>query len=545
MAIVSDYLYKHIKETQGEGFDKEVHSLVQLTSIKGDEFSDTADTLHSIKQDAGQLNDSIISNGLILENTTLSGSMEYKKLYIMNEATLDCDGYNVYIEDECKITSAQLINCGSLTIKGDLTVQRKIGDVTFTNVLTVDELHVSGDALVKNATWTPEFNIRQIFQGDLITSDISDGIWNTDLFVGGNFSCNFTTVTKTNIGIDWLINGDANFNDFVSMTCDNCMRALTRICVNGAITFNESAISFSFNGDDGDAVNYGNGGGYIGATVGTNIYTYSGVDGTWNGGGSGSHSHMTYGVSLIPGAGSGLGGDGGLGGAGNTVTPAENGFGGGGGGGSTEFQLHANSGSLPTVTVSCVGGNGGSANSSHYGRGGGGGSAGPISLTHGTTAFPSNLTCTAGTNGVDGDGATVPVAASGTAYGTSSTVSTTLLEGYVPFQPIQVTEDGSTTSNLVFNIPIDINGSTLDFLVEIDELITGIVYDSVISHDTNNDSSYFSGTAPYAEGTGTITYTPVGFTTGNEYRWRVTAMKDSDTTLCGLTSPWRSFTYTT
>ena len=114
--------------------------------------------------------------------------------------------------------------------------------------------------------------------------------------------------------------------------------------------------------------------------------------------------------------------------------------------------------------------------------------------------------------------------------------------GHLPETPVQTTPVDAETGQLEWDVPGDANGSNLDFRVEVHEKLSNVAWLAVMDQNSNDDAGQFSGTPPYAESTGSVTYTiPAGLASGAAYRWRVTAMKDTDTTLSGIPSAWREF----
>lgn len=160
-----------------------------------------------------------------------------------------------------------------------------------------------------------------------------------------------------------------------------------------------------------------------------------------------------------------------------------------------------------------------------------GGDAGDIDVYYGTAFVGSIQTAT-----VTG-GTGTPNGADGTYTNTNA-----IMAGHMPAVPTATTADGATTATLAWDVPVDINGDDLDFEVEIQEMLSGVVWLSVLLQNSNDDAGQFSGTPPYTEGTGSVTYTiPAGLTTGDTYRWRVTALKDGDTANVSVPSEWREF----
>ncbi len=537
-----------LEEITGTGYNQATDSLEALSDkpapavdfgvIQGANYSALDDNLHSIKQDAGELNNSILISEYITTNTT-AVMVTYKSLTIMNEATLDCDGQNIYVEGDCKVLSGQLINCGSLIVKGNLTVERKIGE-TYINVFNVNEFHVTGDVSFDHTDLTIDgyfydgtgansaSTTMQKIGGNLsIENDqSSDQQWFCNQFdIKGDFYCNNTIIefdtwtwyTDIEHSFLWTIGGDCEFDGLTTLTIPDCY-SHPKFSAAGQLIFSESVVTWNLGGTEGrDNIspndNSGQGGGYIGGAVTSQVAQY-------NGGGFEGES------------GAGRGGFGGI----NAT------YSGGGGGGASDFTMYYGVGDTgTTLIVNLTGGDGGHNRSGTTGNGGQGGDGGDLTITYDSTAIGTLTTNISG--GSNGSSYSQPRDPS--SDGTSShTSGGSPLVIHLPQVPTQVTEDNMTTSILVFNIPVDINNSNLDFVIEIEELLIGTLFGIVYYHNTNDNAGYFSGTAPYTEGTGTITYTPpTGLTVGNSYRWRVTAMKDSDTTLIGLTSPWRRFTY--
>jgi len=112
----------------------------------------------------------------------------------------------------------------------------------------------------------------------------------------------------------------------------------------------------------------------------------------------------------------------------------------------------------------------------------------------------------------------------------------------VPLHPVPTTADLAETDELTWSVPVDANGQALDFTVEIYEEVYPGTFMIVSAEDSDADASSFSGTPPYTEGTGTVTYSvPATLASGTEYRWRVQAMKDADTGVTGNRSTLQRF----
>ncbi|WP_027360650.1 hypothetical protein [Desulforegula conservatrix] len=116
---------------------------------------------------------------------------------------------------------------------------------------------------------------------------------------------------------------------------------------------------------------------------------------------------------------------------------------------------------------------------------------------------------------------------------------------HAPGKPAPTTADGATASTLAWNIPTDINNDTLQFRIEVEEKYNDLSFVKIIDQTTLSDPSRFSGTKPYAQGTGSVTYTIPAATlvSGKTYRWRITAQKNPDATVTSLPSEWRAFVY--
>lgn len=116
---------------------------------------------------------------------------------------------------------------------------------------------------------------------------------------------------------------------------------------------------------------------------------------------------------------------------------------------------------------------------------------------------------------------------------------------HAPGKPLPTTAEGATASSLIWSIPADINNDTLQFRIEVEEKYNDLSFVKIIDQTTLSDSSRFSGTKPYAQGTGSVTYTILAatFVSGKTYRWRITAQKNPDATVTSLPSEWRAFVY--
>ncbi len=431
----------------------------KLDDVQGDNFNSDIDSLHSIKQDAGQLNDSIVIDGLIVEDTVLTGKTFYNNLTIAMEAELDGTGQEIYVFGDLTITNG-MINAEFLHIDGNINVQRKTGDASYTNIFDVNRLECNGDVTLKNTDCC----------GIPMTWDSAE-------------------VLPTYISNEgWIINGNVNMQDVIHLIQasgsnvaveQDFYSTFVPINIKGSAIFNN--VEF----DGSSSIIYGGGGWspppagglnlqidgdaeFIGTTSnnilmkgsynadGGAIYKSSGGSGVLSIGGQLTIDNMSIDV------------------LGNTVfsTPTRNGH----------FNIYYGTlvGSFGTLTTNVV------------------------------------------DEGV------------GTKY-----------TKHVPKYPTTVTADDiiiSSGETITWNVPVDENDNTLHFQIQIEEKFSAKFWDTTQDKISGVDSG-FSGTAPYTEGTGTVSFTVDNLNDGIMYRWRIRAVKSTNSNDLSCWGPYKYFTY--
>ncbi len=446
------------------------------------------------------------------------------------------------------------ITCNQLDVRGKIEVKRKVGDLSFVNNFTVKAMHCKGNVSFDYTNWVnstyyegvganpASSDINKIGGSFTITNDESS---NQNWFccridITENFYCDNTTIISNftynqEHSFLWTIGGNCEFNGLTTLQIYDCYLS-PKFSVNGIITFSESTVNWYLSGTDLTVHDY-RGSGYIGAQTQITIPNgANGVSGTYNGGGSGASSGA-IGVLTTGGLGAGRGGRGGNAGS----LTGGGGIGGGGGAGAPDFTMFYNTGDInTTLNIYLDGGNGAIADPANA-EGGEGGDGGNLSITYNAT--PINTVNMNVTGGAGGGSYGYAQGVNGSS-GTSSHLSGgTPLLFHLPEIVTIVTLDNAETSSIEFNSPNDSNGSDLDFEIILEEELSENLWLTLINQTSNSDPSNFSGTPPYTQGSGTITYTPPALTSGKTYRIKIRAMKDSDTNLSGLWSNWLNFIY--
>ena len=425
-----------------------------FSEIKGDGW-ESINNLHELYEMLRILQPGAINNGIVAENTSLSEKTYYENLYVIDGALLNYSGGDIYVFGDCFIYSARM-TCKNLYVMGNLYVQREVDDTSYTNLLTVDSLHVAGDVLTDYTTWTMEAAEEQWIGGNLTISNPVSGTLNSQS------TGSLSSVQQYNLHIG----GD-----------------------------------FTYTG----AIN-GYGGVYA---SGNNQYGYFG---------RGLHFHVDGDIDLTGCTAINLSG-------GSTAGYTSYASAAGNGG---ELTLSANGSILfpaSAITINASGGD-----STVDGTPSNGGDGGTVVVAGTQSGTSPTVDVSAGTgydaNGSDG----------------TSTNQSTIVSGHAPGQPSPTTPDGETTSTLEFSIPADSNASTLHFEVKIWAVFDpSHLYFVCVSESDGGHAGRFSGTPPYDEGAGSVTYT-IGSEceTGLRYRWQVTAYK-SDGSVYGLPSIQRYF----
>ncbi len=535
------------------GFDT-----ISFEEIKDSDRGDweSGSDLQNIRTDTGTLNNSIYADLAINTDESYTINLDCNNLIIYDGGRVNASGYDVTVFGNLTGRNARIV-CQKLEVFGNINISRKAGDSSYTNIFYVEELICHGNVVLDYCDYQLDqaggngyyydgtgvesaSTIIQQINGDftLINDLTSDARWWCSWFnIGGDFYTSESTITYSSKSVEhnflWAVGGDIEFDGLTTLLINQPFSS-PQMSVVGEIIFSQSSVEFDFSGSvglDGGVNLGGDGGGYIGGD-GATVSSVS-TSGTYNGGGGGGAGGGAY-LSGSAGAGDG--------GAGGDSISNFTGGGGGGGGGTVNYYLYYGTGdSGTTLTVDVSGGDGGDAYGA--GDGGDGGNGGIYTLTYDSTSM--------GTITGDFSGGTGGALAGGGSNGVSgSTGSGSHTSGQVPLgihcpqKPTFVTSTGATTSTIEFNVPIDVNGTNLDFEIIVEEKITDTVWLSTYDHNSNDDASYFSGTPPYSEGTGTVVYTPPTLTSGSTYRIKVAALKDTDPSFQGIYSNYIEIVYT-
>jgi len=506
------------------------------------------DNLHEIRNDTGTLNSTVVGDIYITGDTVLSEPLLCNDLYVLNEAELDCGGFEVLVLGNLVIRSAELINCLKLEVYGTIDINRAVGDTSFTNLLYCDETNCHGQAWFYYTEWdraagviiepAPTDYIKpQLFESAFswitASNNYAAAFRFAEIHVAGTFG--FASIGANAFAqycchpTKLFVKGDMNM-----FTCTQLFLAGRDITtptswnVVGSFTHNLAAFTLNLTGGAGGAGVIATHAGAGGEFNGPPNQTVGGATaGTYNGGGTGYR-----------GTGAGAAGSqkGGAGGAGINGPGA----GGGGGGGATDFNFYYGSGDLGlTFNMTSRGGNGGAGGGiGGNSDGGDGGDGGDVAVRYTANQMTMPFTVTGGTGGAAGG---IGAAGANGAAGSSSHIVGAVFAGYRPDIPVPTTADGATTATLSWNVPADDDGDNLDFQVEVEEKYTPFVFVTIYQDDSDASPGKFSGAPPYAQGVGSVTYTPGGLTSGQLYRWRVRAFKDTSTSTYSIFTQWREF----
>ncbi len=508
------------------------------------------DDLHIINNGLKELTGSGHIDLAIKDDSTYTENLELNDLLIYEGGRLNAPGYTIIVRGNLIGRNARIV-CDTLIVWGDIDFTRKTGDMSYTNIFDVNEVLCLGNMLVDYSEWTPArryegvgpttaSTIIQKIGGNLtVTNDqTSNAVWFvSQVSVGGNFYCDSATIVNAEFktvekSFLWTVDGDCEFDGLTALTFLDCYLS-PMFSVGGELIFSEGSVTWDLSGsigNNGGAPGVGNyGGGFIG---GEDIGAGTGDPGLWNGGGSGG-SHIS--IARLGGAGAGRGGDGG--------STAGGGGAGAGGGGSPNFMFFYGLGDTnTTLNIILKGGDGGDAYVSGVNSDGGdGGDSGTLTISYDTTPMNVLNMDVTGSNGGAGDTTGSP-GANGSVGSASHTPGGSPLPYHLPVTPTFVTAEDAETTTIEFNVPVDMNGSDLDFEVILEQKITETVWLTAYVHNSNANPSMFSGTAPYTEGTGTVVYTPPVLP-ADTYRISIKAMKDSATNLSSINQAWLTFTY--
>jgi len=480
-------------------------------------YNELSHNLYKISMALGELNNSMIVDKLITSNTSLTGNTVYNNLTILEGANLDAGGNNILVKGDLVILSSQLSNCGNLEVYGDIKVENKAGDAGYQCDFHSDSVDCHGDASFEGcATFTTDSNAWMKVGGNLTFENCTSiGVLRT--WVGGNFSHNddgssnsLLGTENTSSGVESNILVDGNINIPNTINADYIYDVSSSTLQSSSAGLNISVVG-NFTGS-----------GRIDSRSPQGSQDYSPPSG-------GSHYFFVGGDctgTLVFYSTGGKGGNRSL-----ANTPGKGGSSGG------QMDIHITGSIIGAVDIYTYGGAGGDASGGASGpqTGGNGGNGGAINHTANTGIESSSggaggSEANGGSDGSTGSAGTITVAAGA-------------LLSHFPKQVTMVTADEASTDTLIFNVPVDVNSSDLDFQIQVEQQLNDVYTLTLFDHNSNDDAAYFSGSAPYTEGTGTITYTPpAGLSAGSLYRYRVRSMKDSDTTYTGLWTPWKTFT---
>ncbi len=599
MPDIQDYI--GMSDIKGSGFNPAVDSLYQInqktTEVSNQTIQLTTQT-EMVRADTGELNGSAVLDLYVTNNLTLTGNITVNNLYVLDGATLD-GNYSVTVQSSCFIYSS-FIDIYRLDIKGSLYSKRQMEDTSTTCTCQATELEVLGDITIENTSIPNSV----ICMGTIEITDSSinvttipgnftlnnSTVTGSELHVGGDFKIeNGSTysVTTTTVGGDATLSNstytmDASSSFKVNGSCTTTSLSCNHIhgwTVHGLLTMDTvSAGSISIEAED-----------FL-CTATTIDCTYNLIDSAYDG---------TAGyVGLGYGSGCGIGGTAGIGAAckinvANTLSfpnltsvnvtgnqggagQSKQSAGSGGGGGGCYLSLSANeitSGNNFTLNITGGQGGAGGANSATGGYQGGGGGGG-VNATGGSGGGSSAGSYKVG--GAPGGGlADTLVISSAVSFSnytlnlvggaggtggspagignTNNTPNSTALAafsgwadqaGLSPIIPILVTANNTANPALLdFNAPIHASAINFDFAIQVERQFTEKIFQLDVSENTNDNTADFSGTAPYLQGSGTISFTLPVLSPGT-YRWRVKTIKDLDTDKESLFSDWRLFTIT-
>lgn len=105
-----------------------------------------------------------------------------------------------------------------------------------------------------------------------------------------------------------------------------------------------------------------------------------------------------------------------------------------------------------------------------------------------------------------------------------------------PVSPVDGAYTKDNTPSLTFDVPADVNGDALHFMVEISE--DGDFGTETVVYESKSSTAGFSPTPPVAQGSGQVTYTVQTMLTDGDWWWRVSAW---DGTMYGSPSDHRKF----
>jgi len=646
----------------------DIQDYIGMNDIKGELFDKNRDSLYSINQrtmtmanqtemvraDTGELNGTAINDLYVTNNLTLTGNITVKNLYVLDGATIN--GNFIMTVNENAYVYSSHIDIGTLDVKGDLIVKRKVGDILTTNLITLGKLiilgpvsisdcnlsvatmHVEEELTLVNSTCNIQLvaskdvhiNGTSVVSGSSVVISGNCNLSNNGglsapiVAIGGDLNALSSSVISS--GATLTVNGNVYLEDItinqgpsdyfeVQGDCvleDVTINLITHWRVHHTLTMNSlnctyienlEATNFNFSGSEltiaGGSPNNilsGRSGGSGGRdTSSTEPLRHGGS------GGGGAYANINISntftsttltdINLVA-----SDGDPGEDSTSSSQIQERVSPGGGGGGGSVYCDLFFNITNFSNIvninlepglggfggrvstyndyvggrgahgTVAGLGsaGNNGAYGHAHCG-GGGGASVGSVYNAGGlgyiyqtshsrnghnggaapATALKANIKVTTevdksyylniidrGSNGVTTEVAQIlfPI------Y--------TLSTSFSPLTPELITESNSINiSSLLWKPPVILIDSeiTLDFTLEIQQQFTEKIFQTIVVSNTNDNAEDFSGTPPYAQGSGNITYTLPVLPAGT-YRWRVKTLKDLDITKESLFTDWRIFT---
>jgi len=597
MPDIQDYI--GMNDIKGPEFDPaqdSLHKLNQKTAEVSSQTSAMANQTELIRSDTGELNGSAINNLYVTNDLTLTGNITVKNLYILDGATIS-GNYTVIVQENCYIYSSH-IYINTLDVKGDLIIERQVGDNTTINLFRLSTLnllgtglfnncnivggthYIEGDASYNESTCTNNIYLSGQFTALNCTFDASVfnsldviGLTGSDFsFTTINFGGTSTLINTNVTGTDLKVNGAINYSGVATLDIStlhakgNCifssgiiithikdwnidgnlvvdstlpiidnmkLKALNFSYAGSSISSNTTTTSTSLeieiyntftapnltsitlaDAQDGGQYPYSGGHlyGYGGGATSYNIYIENAdfnnpVSIYFGDGGDGGDSvgpPSYYGTGGCGGGGGVSGGAGGLGGQGATSGPSAPGYHGKAGVDSTSgnFKIGTLINKNFSITHNSIAGSHGSDMMDHE-------------STNGEVGAPtSNST------------STIPVVLPQIRFKTPTLIT--------PINAIDI-------SLLEFSCPTHIDNVDFDFELVIQQQFTEKIFQTLISVNTNDNASVFSGTPPYVQGSSNITYTLPTLSTGT-YRWRVKTLKDLDITKESLFTDWRIFT---